>query len=211
MDNLENKQNNNLESVKIYLERTGRKKVTKGSGSKVLFNKPKKKDMNELINKINNSRADNMNEDEINVLRAKKNQINDDIDEEAKDEDLEENNRVRKNKLIIKKVKISENEKKSKFKMQKINHFRAYVYAVIAERKFRMSKKQDYVNSIRQFVNKYEIFDDKINNWVNNSTNVAYLSVVNFEDLKLDISESGLFFKNSESDLKDKFIKLEVK
>jgi len=85
------------------------------------------------------------------------------------------------------------------------------VYTVIAGRRFRSTLKDTSAEFKKFFLTKYEKIDDKLNQWVFNSVKTVYLSVINFEDIKLDISESGAFFNNTESDLKDRLVKLEIR
>ena len=98
--------------------------------------------------------------------------------------------------------------------MKKINELRSYVYSVIAC--FRIAKL--YINqeistrtaSLKTFTNYYESFDGDLKNWLFHSIRVPYLSILNFSDLRIDITDSDSIFA-SEKETFDKYIKLEVR
>ena len=65
------------------------------------------------------------------------------------------------------------------------------------------------MSSLKTFTNYYEGFDSELKSWLFSTIRGPYLSILNFEDLKIDMTDSVSFF-TSENEIKDKYIKLEV-
>jgi hypothetical protein len=97
--------------------------------------------------------------------------------------------------------------------MKRINDLRGYVYAVIASHRFAkiyiIQEQLTRTASLKTFTSYYEALDVEIRNWIFHSVRVPYLSILNFQDLKIDITDTDSIFA-SESETKEKYIKLEV-
>ena len=97
--------------------------------------------------------------------------------------------------------------------MKPKNNFRAVVYVVIIIQRIKKMKDEGalYIklNSLKTFTNYYEGIDGELKSWIFSSVRGPYLSIFNFDQLKIDMTDTSSFF-TSESDVKDKYIKLEV-
>ena len=123
-------------------------------------------------------------------------------------------NDIDKIKEIDKKISTIK-EKKMKvslFKKRKNSTLGHIIWVVIAIFRMKILSKAKFDKIL--FTRIFETFplqNEKLTYFIYNSIKVAYLSIANFENLKLDISEEGSFFRCSESERKDKFIKLSTR
>ena len=62
------------------------------------------------------------------------------------------------------------------------------------------------INSVKLFVNYYEAINNEIDGWIFSSIRTPYLSILNFQDLKLDLTD-----KLNLDELKERYIKLEIR
>jgi hypothetical protein len=65
------------------------------------------------------------------------------------------------------------------------------------------------ISSLKTFTDYYEGLDNQLKSWIFSSIRAPYLSILNFDDLRIDMTDSVSFF-TSESEIKDKYIRLEV-
>ena len=97
--------------------------------------------------------------------------------------------------------------------MTSINKFRYNTYVIIALHRMKKLHEENEmfikISSLKTFTNYYEAFDNELKSWLFSTIRGPYLSILNFEDLKIDMTDTISFF-TSESDIKDKYIKLEV-
>ena len=94
-----------------------------------------------------------------------------------------------------------------------INHFRSAVYSVILcfrlTKLYRNTMKILRTQSLKTFTNYYETLDGELKNWIFHSVRIPYLSILNFDQLKIDMTEFKSIF-SSENEIKEKYIRLEV-
>ena len=97
--------------------------------------------------------------------------------------------------------------------MKPINSFRAVTFVIIIiKRMTKIHEENKFlvkISSLKTFTNYYEGIDSELKCWLFSSIRGPYLSILNFEHLRIDMTDSVSFF-TSESDLRDKYIKLEV-
>ena len=97
--------------------------------------------------------------------------------------------------------------------MKKINQFRSLVYTIIGCFRFSRTyiEKENSIKtaSLKTFTNYYESLDSELKSWIFHSVKIPYLSILNFDQLKIDITDSDSIF-SSEIETKDRYIKLEV-
>lgn len=97
--------------------------------------------------------------------------------------------------------------------MKRINELRAKIYAVRASFRFAkvimIQNQMTRTASLKTFTSYYETLDVEVRNWVFHSVRIPYLSILNFQELKIDLSDTDSIFA-SENDTKERYIKLEV-
>jgi hypothetical protein len=62
------------------------------------------------------------------------------------------------------------------------------------------------INSVKLFVNYYETIINEINGWIFSSIRTPYLSILNFQELKIDLTD-----KVKIEELRDRYVKLEIR
>jgi hypothetical protein len=99
------------------------------------------------------------------------------------------------------------------YKLGPINNFRKAVYVVIACKRFKLIKKQnlriELFDSLKNFTINYVQSNELLKNYVFESVKVSFNSIFNFSDLDLDISNKK--YSKNDLELKNKYIKLEVR
>ena len=94
-----------------------------------------------------------------------------------------------------------------------INYFRSYVYSIILcvriSKIYQNNNKLLRTSSLKIFSNYYESLDNELKSWIFHSVRVPYLSILNFDQLKIDMTDSKSMF-TSENETKEKYIRLEV-
>jgi len=150
------------------------------------------------------------------------NQIN---EEDEQDENQGNNNEQKKSKSINSENTIitisrdsndfKESTKKTEkpkipLKIRKVIDAVFYCVRYLKDKTFnKQSKKLD---SLRQFVYYHEMFELDLNQWVHHSIRVPYLSIFNFEHLKLNVNElSNPFSKQHEVGALETFNKLRTR
>jgi hypothetical protein len=115
--------------------------------------------------------------------------------------------RIRKNKNYLRKNPNPEkNTKKCSLK--------PFVYTILAiiRMKNLSNKDENLLQKMKKFIEFIESKqEEKLNIFIFDSIKTAYLSIANFNDLKLDLSERGSFFKCPEPERKDILVKLSIR
>lgn len=97
--------------------------------------------------------------------------------------------------------------------MRPINIFRAAAFAIILSKRITKIYQENTmlikISCLRTFTNYYESIDSELKSWLFGSIRGPYLSILNFDDLRLDMTDSVSYF-TSDTDIRDKYIKLEV-
>lgn len=98
----------------------------------------------------------------------------------------------------------------------KLGQLKKFVHAVMLCQKctklLKARNNSIVVNTLNDFSTNFIPIDNIIKDWVNDSTKQAFLSITNFDGLKIDIAEfSSLTFKKDNIELKDRYIKLEMR
>jgi len=139
-----------------------------------------------------NSRKDSLIKYDIHNFLNKKQNLNRNLNEELMDDE----NKIHKNIY-------------SDSNLKKINKFRSYVYAIMANNIIRRPVKNN-VYRLKKFISNFEKFDNLLNLWVFDSIKNSYMSVINFSNLKLDVLDTSMLKNHSETELKNKFVKVQV-
>jgi hypothetical protein len=97
--------------------------------------------------------------------------------------------------------------------MKPINHFRKYVYAIIIGHRFLNIKYKMNrfvrLHSLKLFINYYESIESTLGQWVFSSIRTPYLSILNFENLKIDITDN--INLNNKEEVDQRWLKLETR
>jgi hypothetical protein len=101
----------------------------------------------------------------------------------------------------------------SEYKITKKNKIKGYVYAVLLNIKLIRAKDEltEIVNneSLKFFSSNYENIQTTLKKFVINTTKIPYLSILNFDELKIDVL--GNMSNKIPQDVQDKFMKLEIR
>jgi hypothetical protein len=105
--------------------------------------------------------------------------------------------------------------KDKEFEFKPINHFRKLVYAIIgANRLLNIvnSNKATILNqSVKLFINYYESMHNSLSSWVFNCIRTPYISIINTEDLNINISSYGDISESNLNKIGDVYIRLETR
>ena len=97
-----------------------------------------------------------------------------------------------------------------------IGRLKAAVLSVVACLRMHNSQNFNYYEyrskAIENFVNYYESLDNQLRQYVFNSIRIPYMSVLNFPEIKMDLTENNQnLYKGVSNDIRDKYIKLEIR
>jgi hypothetical protein len=230
IEELENKQKLHMEGLQRILDNSSDDKTRElakrflsgdEESLKTTYMKPQSNEVDEVVkdlmkksNAFDGRRKTQMVEAHLRKVIDKRKIVNQHLEESAKTKenfaDKSENSKLLRS--VTKRIEthlINEEE----YKLTGINKFRRAVYAVMACRRFKSMKRENMRISLfdflKQFTMSYSQSYELLKNYMNETVKVSFNSIFNFSDLDLDISNKK--YSKNDSDLKNKYIKLEVR
>lgn len=101
------------------------------------------------------------------------------------------------------------------FELRPMNRLRAVIYAAILAIKLRRGRNEFLAEkkkeNLKHFCRHFAESENELKNWFMESTKNSWVSIFNFENLKIDLSEEKNVFGKVSGETKEKFIKLEIR